>query len=291
MIMRPWCGIFAFAVLSLACAQAAPGPEFEVATVRPSATEPQGGVNVGLHIDGAQVRIASLTLKDYIAIAYRIRISEVFGPDWISSDRFDVAATIPEGHKPDEFRQMLQALLVDRFQLKYHKEKREFPVYDLVLGKGPLKLKEAPPDVDKGNASQPLEVAGGGSVAGVNVNLGRGSSYSFAPNRFEAKKLNMETFASNLERFADRSIVDKTGLKGQYDFTFEINPEDYQPMLIRSAIAAGVSLPPQALRLLDGASSASLSDALEQVGLRLEPRKEPLDVMVVDSASKTPSAN
>jgi uncharacterized protein (TIGR03435 family) len=101
----------------------------------------------------------------------------------------------------------------------------------------------------------------------------------------------MEVFASNLERFADRPIVDKTGLNGQFDFTFDINPEDYQPMLIRSAIAAGVSLPPQALRLLDGSSSASLSDALEQIGLRLEPRKEPLDVMVVDSANKTPSEN
>jgi uncharacterized protein (TIGR03435 family) len=101
----------------------------------------------------------------------------------------------------------------------------------------------------------------------------------------------MDVFASNLERFAGKPIVDKTGLKSQFDFAFDINPEDYQPMLIRSAIAAGVSLPPQALRLLEGNSSASLSDALEQIGFRLETRKEPLDVMVVDSANKTPSEN
>jgi uncharacterized protein (TIGR03435 family) len=289
--MRSCNGILLFAALSLASAQTAPVSQFEVATVRPSPDEPQNQVNVGLHVDGAQVRIAYFTLKDYIRMAYRIRISQVFGPDWISSDRFDIAATIPEGHKPAEFREMLQTLLAERFQLKFHKEQREFSAYALVLGKHQLKLKPVPPDEDKGSASEPLEVTGGGSVAGVNVNLGHGSSWSFAPNRFEAKKLNMEVFASNLERFADRPIVDKTGLKGQYDFAFDINPEDYQPMLIRSAVAAGVSLPPQALRLLDGSSSASLSDALEQIGLRLEPRKEPLDVMVVDSANKTPSEN
>jgi uncharacterized protein (TIGR03435 family) len=289
--MRTWIGVFASAVLTMACMQAAPGPEFEVATIRPSAEGPQNQVNVGLHIDGAQVRIAYFTLKDYIGMAYRVRVSQVFGPDWISSDRFDIAATIPEGHKPAEFREMLQTLLAERFQLKFHKEQREFSVYALVLGKRPLKLKPVPPDEDNGDASEPLEVTGGGSVAGVNVNLGHGSSWSFAPNRFEAKKLSMEVFASNLERFADRPIVDKTGLMGQFDFVFDINPEDYQPMLIRSAIAAGVSLPPQALRVLDGSSSASLSDALEQIGLRLEPRKEPLDVMVVDSANKSPSEN
>jgi uncharacterized protein (TIGR03435 family) len=101
----------------------------------------------------------------------------------------------------------------------------------------------------------------------------------------------MDDFAGNLERFADRPIVDMTGLKGQYDFAFDVNPEDYRPMLIRSAISAGAVLPPQALQLLDGTSSAALSDALQQVGLRLEARKAPLDVIVVDEAQKTPTAN
>ncbi len=280
-----------FPLVYLAAGYAAPSPEFEVATVRPSALEPQGQVQVGLHLDGAQVRIISWTLRDYIGLAYRMRVSQVLGPDWMHLERFDIAAKIPEGHKTDEFRQMLQALLRERFQLKFHKEQREFPVYALVQAKTPLKLTPAPPDPQAGDTPEPLDVAGGGSAAGVNVNLGHGSSWSFVPNRFEAKKLSMEVFAENLERFADRPIVDKTGLKGQFDFGFDINPEDYRPMLIRSAIAAGVLLPPQALRLLDGSSSASLSDALEKIGLRLEARKEPLDVIVVDSASKMPTEN
>ncbi|HLI85124.1 MAG TPA: TIGR03435 family protein [Bryobacteraceae bacterium] len=289
--MRTSKAMVLFPLVYLAAGYAAPSPEFEVATVRPSALEPQGQVQVGLHLDGAQVRIISWTLRDYIGLAYRMRVSQVLGPDWMHLERFDIAAKIPEGHKTDEFRQMLQALLRERFQLKFHKEQREFPVYALVQAKTPLKLTPAPPDPQAGDTPEPLDVAGGGSAAGVNVNLGHGSSWSFVPNRFEAKKLSMEVFAENLERFADRPIVDKTGLKGQFDFGFDINPEDYRPMLIRSAIAAGVLLPPQALRLLDGSSSASLSDALEKIGLRLEARKEPLDVIVVDSASKMPTEN
>lgn len=148
-----------------------------------------------------------------------------------------------------------------------------------------------PPDDNTGKAAEPVNIAGGGSAAGVSVNLGNGSSWSFVPNRFEAKKLTMEQFASNLERFADRPIVDMTGLKGQYDLAFDINPEDYRPMLIRSAISAGTVLPPRVLQYLDGTSSAPLSDALQQVGLRLDARKAPLDVIVVDEAQKTPTAN
>jgi uncharacterized protein (TIGR03435 family) len=272
-------------------AQSSPLPEFEVASIRPSTETPQGQVNIGLHIDGAQVRVASMTFKDYLGLAYRMKVSNISGPDWISSERFDISATIPAGGKTAQIPEMFQALLAKRFQLKVHREKKEFPVYALVIGKGELKLKEVPPDDDKGKTAEPINVAGGGSAAGVSVNLGNGSSWSFVPNRFEAKKLTMEQFASNLERFADRQIVDMTGLKGQYDLAFDINPEDYRPMLIRSAISAGAMLPPQALKLVEGTSSASISDALQQIGLRLEARKAPLDVIVVDDAKKTPTEN
>lgn len=283
--------VFTLAPLGLLLAQSADGPRFEVASIRPSTTQPEGQINIGLHLDGAQVRIGSFTLKEYIALAYRTKISRVSGPDWIGSDRFDIAATIPAGNKESQIPEMFQALLADRFQLKFHREQKEFPVYALVLGKGPLKLKEIPPDPDAAKGPVPVNAAGGGSVQGVSVNLGGGSSWSFVPNKFEAKKLSIAQFVGDFERFTDRPIVDMTGLKGQYDFAFDINPDDYRPMLIRSAISAGVTLPPQALRLLENSSSASLSDALGQVGLKLEARKAPLDVIVVDGANKMPSDN
>jgi uncharacterized protein (TIGR03435 family) len=95
-----------------------------------------------------------------------------------------------------------------------------------------------------------------------------------------------------MERFADHPIVDMTGLSGKYDFTINLTEEDYQAMLMRAAISVGASLPPEAIRMLAANSSgAGLSDALQQVGLRLDSRKAPLDVLVIDDALKTPTAN
>ncbi len=277
----------------LAASAYAQSPQFEVASIKPTAPGPEQQVKVGVHIDGAQVRVVGLTLRDYVGIAYRMKVAQVSGPDWTANDRFEISATLQAGSTPAQLPEMLQALLADRFAMKVHKEKKEFPVYALLPGKGPLKLKESPPDpdADKDEPKGTVNVAASGSAAGVSVNLGHGSSWSFVPNRFEAKKLTMERFAANLERFADRPIVDMTGLKGQYDLAFDVNPEDYRPMLIRSAIYAGEVMSPRAMRLVESTSSAPLADAMQQTGLKLEPRKAPLDVLVIDEALKTPTAN
>lgn len=279
------------AVAAMAVAQTPTGPHFEVASIRPSSTEPEGQVNVGLHMDGAQVRVARLTLRDYIGIAYRMKVAQISGPDWIASDRFDISATIPAGGTTEQIPEMFQALLADRFQVKFHHENRDFPVYALLQGKGPLKLKEVPPDPNAPATPPPIDVKAGGSVKGVNIDLGGGRTFSFVPNKFGVHKMTMDLFARYLERFVDRTIVNMTGLKGEYDFTFDISPDDYLPLLVRSAINAGATLQPQALRLAEGYSSAGLSDALQTIGLKLDARKAPLDVIVVDDAKKTPTEN
>jgi uncharacterized protein (TIGR03435 family) len=189
---------------------------------------------------------------------------------------------------------MLQALLADRFQLKAHRESRDFPIYALVVGSGGLKAKEVPPDPDDaavaaGNGA--VEVAVSGGRGGVNFNYGKGSSFAFGNNRFEAKKLTMVMCADALGRFLDRPVVDMTGLTGQYDFSLALSPEDSMAMLIRSAIAAGVSLPPEAMRLLEGTTDASLFTAIRDQGLKLDPRKAPLEAVVVDDVSRTPTEN
>jgi len=95
-----------------------------------------------------------------------------------------------------------------------------------------------------------------------------------------------------LERFLDRPVVDSTGVKGSYDFSFDLNPEDYRVMLIRAAVAAGLVMSPDALRVLDGSPfPTSLFDGLAKVGLKLESQRSPLDVLVVDSLRKTPTEN
>jgi uncharacterized protein (TIGR03435 family) len=130
-----------------------------------------------------------------------------------------------------------------------------------------------------------------GSAQGMSLNFGRGSSYTFANNRFEAKKLTMAYLVRGLELYMDRPIVDMTDLTGTYDFTLEVTAEDYQAMLVRAAVTGGLTLPPEALRLLDGASLPSLSGAMQKVGLKLDARKAPLDLLVIDEARKTPTDN
>jgi len=270
-------------------------PAFDVASIRPSpAGAPPQGVVGGARIDGSQLRTSYMTLKDYIAMAYRLKLYQISGPDWVGTERFDVAATLPEGTLPAQTPDMMQRLLEERFQLNSHREQKDFPVYALEVIKGGLKITEAPPDpeLEKVDARAPQAFTGGGSSQGVSINLGRGSSVSFGNNKFEAKRLNMTTLAATLERFLDRPVVDMTDVKGNYDFSFDVTAEDYRAMLIRSAVVAGVILPPDILRLVEaGSSPTSLFDALERLGLRLVARKAPLDLLVIDKVLKTPTEN
>ena len=265
--------------------------EFEVASIRASGQKLEEGATAGVRIDGAQVRCVALTLKDYIGMVYRIKLYQISGPDWIASDRFDISATIPAGTPTTQFPEMMQRLLEDRFQIKIHHEKKDFPVYVLEVAKGGIKLPESAPDPNAEDAKAPLTIAGSGSAQGIAVNLGRGASYSFANNKFEAKRVSLATLSAVLERFLDRPIVDMTDLKGTYDFALPVTDEDYRVMLIRAGVNAGVAIPPQALRLLDGASTPSLYDAVQKIGLKLDARKAPLDFVVVDDMRKTPTDN
>ena len=102
----------------------------------------------------------------------------------------------------------------------------------------------------------------------------------------------MASLAGTFERFLDRPVLDMTGVSGSYDVVFDLTPEDYRVMLIRAAVAAGLVMSPNALRVLDGSPlPISLFDGLTKFGLRLEAVKAPLDVLVVDSVRKTPTEN
>jgi len=275
---------------SVAIAQAR--PEFEVASIRPSADQGNQAVSVGLSFNSSQVRIAYMSLKDYVGMAFEVPPNQVTGPDWLGQVRYDIAAKMPDGAKTEQVGDMLQALLTERFQLKVHREQKEFSVYALAVAKSGLKLTESPtsPDAPAGAAGG-VTVAASGSGAGIGIDMGGGSSFNFANNRLEIRKMPMEVLTDVLTRFVDRRVVDTTALKGRYDLSLELAPEDYTGMMIRSAINAGVVLPPQALRALDAASADPLSVPLQKYGLTLESRRMPLDVIVVDSMQKTPTEN
>src|SRR5580692_2271873 len=104
----------------LASSALAQDPRFEVASIRPSASyADQGGkVNIGMHLDGAQVRFNSYSLREYLARAYGTKSKMITGPDWTASETFDISATLPPGSTPTQVPEMLQALLAERFQVK-----------------------------------------------------------------------------------------------------------------------------------------------------------------------------
>jgi len=177
--------------------------------------------------------------------------------------------------------------------VKLHREKKDFPIYALEIAKAGLKIQGNAPDADapKLDRNAPVNTNVSGSAQGVSIDFGRGSSYTFANNRFEAKKLTMPYVARALELYTDRPIVDMTNLTGTYDFALEITQEDYRVMLVRAAVTSGLTLPPEAVKLLDGATVPSLFEAVQKVGLKLDARKAPLEMIVVDDGRKSPTEN
>jgi uncharacterized protein (TIGR03435 family) len=264
--------------------------EFEVASIRPAGDQPPNAVTVGLHVDGSQVRISYLSLKDYIGMAYRLRLNQIAGPDWMASQRFDIAGKLPDGSAQSDVPVMLQNLLTDRFRMKTHREMKEFPVYALEVAKTGLKVEQAgsAPEFDRGS----VNVVAGGDTNGATISFGNGAFFSLGLTSFEIKRLDMPTIADMLTRFLDRPVIDSTTLKGIYDFTLPLTGEERNVMLIRSAVAAGVVLPPQVVAFMDSNSSHdSLNTALQKIGLTLESRRAPLEVLVIDQLEKTPTEN
>src|ERR1017187_7864415 len=139
MSTRVFTGIgVALAVMTVpALAQApAAGPIFEVASIKP-ATMPTpaqlqaGKLHVGMNIDAARVDFGFLSLADLIPIAFRVKPYQVSGPNWMSAQRFDILAKMPEGATKEQVPDMLQALLVERFKLTFHRDNKEHSVYAL----------------------------------------------------------------------------------------------------------------------------------------------------------------
>jgi len=264
-------------------------PAFEVASIRPTAPD-QSEVVVGVRITGTQLRISRWPLREYLAMAYRVRPQQISGPDSLAT-LYDISATIPTGVSQDKVPEMLQALFADRFQMKSHLEKRDAPVYALEVGKDGLKVKEVALDPAAAAAPGATNVQGVGGGNTVSLDGGDGSSFTLSNNRVEVRRMTMERFAGLATRFLDRPVVDFTGLSGRYDLTLDVAPEDYTAMLVRAAVGQGIQLPPQALQAMNFGSLNPLKAGMERAGFRLDARNAPLDFLVVDSIAKTPTEN
>jgi uncharacterized protein (TIGR03435 family) len=278
-------------LFALLLAALAAGPQFEVASVRPTSPTGEHALSLSLRFDTSQVRIAALPLRDIVALAYRVQPAQVLGPDWMRSTPIDIVARLPEGATAQQIPDMLQALLAERFGLVVHREKRETAAYALVVGKPPLQLERHGPPSASAPATGELEWALSARPSGVATDLGGGASYSFAEGRFEGRKLTVQALAAELSRFSPRPIVDATGLSGEFDMSFTISHEAYMQLLVRAAYNSGMTIPPQVQQQMESAGFDNLPDAVEQMGLKLDSRRMPLDVVVVDAVQRTATDN
>ncbi len=305
--------MFGFLFLAAAaCAQTAgPKLEFEVASIRPAGPLDKmvasGQMHIGMHVDGARVDIGSMALPDLIQIAYKVKRYQVqgAGADGIAAQRWDILAKLPEGAKEDQVPEMLQALLADRFKLQIHRDTKEQSVYALVVGKGGPKMKEAAPDPEpkpedpdapKPSSAPVVKVNPGGGGAVINAGPKGGNvKMTMNPNgngmRFEMEKMDMARLVEFLSRFVERPVVDMTELKGNYQIALDLSMDDLRNV----AKSAGVAIPgpnSEPGKLPEASDPAgSVFSSIQQLGLKLESRKAPIEIIVVDHVEKTPTEN
>lgn len=237
--------------------------EFEVASVKPNKS---GDGRVGIRIaPGGRWTATNLPLVEFLQIAFDLRPGQMTGaPGWIRGESFDIEAKLPAelgaNLKPDELRPYLQTLLAQRFGLKFHREKKEMTVYALVVNKGGIKMKESDP-----------------AARGPMMRMGRG--------QLTGNKIAMDMLAMNLSRQTGRPVLNETGLTGTYDFELTFAPEAPAGPGGPGGPGGGGGEPPP-----NSEAPTVFTAVQEQLGLKLESRKAPVDLFVIDEI-KRPEEN
>jgi uncharacterized protein (TIGR03435 family) len=260
------------------------GFAYEVASIKPN----KAGNNLRRMMytpDG--ISVTGGTLQALLEEAYGVQNFQISGaPAWLNSERYDIEAKI-DGSVADDFKKltadqrrlerarMLQKLLADRCKLTVHIETRELPVYALVVAKNGPKFQEA-----KTGESYPSGIKGPDGIArGGMMRMGRGE--------LTGQGVPLTFLVSQLSRHLGRTVLDKTGLTGNYDFTLQWTPDDGQGPMLKGPDGgqpAAEGAPPES-------SGPSVFTALEeQLGLKLESQKGPVEIVVIDHVEK-PSEN
>jgi uncharacterized protein (TIGR03435 family) len=277
--------LYCFVTIGAPCQPAPDYTHFEVAAVKPSTrppTLPAGAVPAPLSDGGPgstnpeQIRYRYYSLRTLILIAYDIRSMQLDAPKGMTSDLFDITATLPAGTKKEQLRTMFQNLLAERFKLKLHHETRPLPVYAMTVGKNGLKLKES--STEPASPVPPGTSIGGPDEEGFpRLPPGYAGAVAIPSSgrlRITGQKLTLAQLAQQVESRLDHPIVDQTGLTGLYDFKLEIE------WMARP----GTSTDPSDV-------APSVPQALDKLGLKLESKQLPFDVIVVDQFDKVPTEN
>lgn len=295
-----------------AFSQTAKTPEFDAASVKPAAPQGDGRMMVGMRGgpgtgDVGHATFTNMSLMNLITKAYDVKEYQVTGPSWLGAERYDLETTEPADTTKEQFGLMLQKLLADRFHLTLHHESKEFQGYELVVTKGGSKLKESSPEdaaFDPAKAGPPSEPGRGGPLkldAKGFIPLDHpGMLMRFQMNPKGGAIAHMSARAQTLDRLSEmlgnevkRPVVDKTGLKGKYDFTLEYAAENL-PMPGGGPPPPGPppSGPPAAAAENPDDLAPTITTAIQQqLGLRLDAKKIQLDVLIIDKADKVPTEN
>jgi uncharacterized protein (TIGR03435 family) len=261
-----------------------PSPSFEVATIKPNHSV---GQQMSAGFQPGRFTASATTIKRLIAFAYHVKPFQVLGgPSWMSSDKFDIEAKEPDALaeelqklRTDQAREkmglLLQSLFADRFGLKVSHDTKELPVYALVVAKGGPKLQEEKPGATNPNVIKDPE----GHVVGRD-------SISVATGHIAGPGLPMGTLVMLLSFQLNRTVLDQTGLKGKYDVTLQWTPDDGT-----AAMPAGLEgSSPGAAPPPDSSGPSIFTAIQEQLGLKLESTKGPVEVLVIDHIER-PSEN
>lgn len=268
-----------------------PAPAFEVASVKPNKS---GDPSAFMRIQpGGRVEITNTPLWSLLTQAYQIQRFQLIGaPEWAGTDRFDISAKAPDGVQfgapvpggaPLQNR-MLQALLIDRFKLKAHTETREMPTYTLVMARpdGRLGPRLALTDRDCQAIAAAARAAGkppGFPPPGAPQTCGLFGGFG----RITGGAQPIVQLARTLSQRLNRIVVDQTRLSGNYDFIVDFMPDNLPPR------APGTPADQPLLvngQTIDADAPPLLRALEEQLGLKLESTKGPVDVLVIDSVSQ-----
>lgn len=259
------------------------GPQFEVASVKPNKS-PIGKVMIQT-LPGGRFTAENVTVRMLIRNAYQLQdVQLTGGPKWLDEDRFDIVAKTGDEQPGDPFEAdkagrpsrgqlMLRALLADRFKVVVHSEPRELPIYALVLAKkdgafGP-KLKRSEADCSAPDADTREPAASPGAPPRCGIRL--------FPGNMLAGGASMVQLAKTLANFAGRMVQDRTSLTGAFDFTLSWTPDAIPPGFDKKAGA--LRLPP-----IDANGPSLFTAVQDQLGLKLDPQKASVDMLIVDRA-------
>jgi uncharacterized protein (TIGR03435 family) len=238
-------GVFAVAVASAQEARS-----FEVASIKPVAWNNYDEKHQGIKVDGQIADFGNVSLTDLVAYAFGVKNFQIIGPQGMGA-RFDILAKVPDGTAPGQVPEMTAQLLFDRFQMKFHKDNKEFSVYALIVGPKGAKLTPAPPDFKL--ADNPQQIA-----------------------------LTMDRYTAAIARHFDKPVINETGLQGQYLILRKqlpfVTPQLQEAMARYKATgefggpSVSTSEPPGSV----------IIPILSDLGLKAEPRKRQLPVIVID---------